>query len=75
MKSLKELGYTVAAFVGYGIAGILLGFIVKITWNYTMPYIFHLPVISWLRGYCLYCLSGLLFWFRHEIGNAKGGKL
>ena len=40
--------------------GLLLAFPVKWCWNYIMPVIFELPIITWGQAWCLNFLAGFL---------------
>ena len=40
--------------------GIVLAFPIKWCWNYTMPMLFELPVITWGQAWCLNFLAGCL---------------
>ena len=50
----------VGVLVFAAVFGILFAFPIKWCWNYTMPVIFGLPVISWGQAWCLYFLSNML---------------
>jgi hypothetical protein len=39
---------------------LLWAFPIMWCWNYTMPFIFHLPVITWGMSFCLCLLSSSL---------------
>ena len=39
---------------------LLMAWPIKWTWNYTMPYIFSLPTITWGKSWCLFFLSNCL---------------
>lgn len=39
----------------------IISFPLKWTWNYAMPYIFHLPQITAPQAFCLYFIGGVLF--------------
>lgn len=47
----------VAAIAG---VGLLLAFPIKWTWNYTMPYLFDLKILTWGQAWCLNFLAGCL---------------
>jgi len=40
--------------------GLLMAWPIKWTWNFTMPYIFGLPAITWGKAWCLHFLSKCL---------------
>ncbi len=40
--------------------GLLLAFPIKWCWNYTMPILFGLQVITWGQAWCLHFLAGCL---------------
>ena len=40
--------------------GLLLAFPIKWCWNYTMPMLFGLNVITWGQAWCLHFLAGCL---------------
>ena len=42
------------------ILGLLLAFPIKWCWNYTMPILFGLKIITWGQAWCLNFLSGCL---------------
>ena len=46
--------------------GLLVAFITKWTWNFTMPYLLSVPVITWGQAWCLQVLSDCLF-NRHKV--------
>jgi hypothetical protein len=41
---------------------IAFGWVTMFTWNYVMPSLFHLPVITYWQGIALLVLARLLFW-------------
>ena len=43
------------------IIALVCSFPLKWTWNYVMPYIFHLPQITAPQAFCLYFIGGALF--------------
>ena len=38
----------------------LLAFLIKWSWNSTMPYLFVLPMITWGKAWCLWFLARCL---------------
>jgi hypothetical protein len=62
MTSEKMLGFF--AFIGIlallALVGLLIAWPIKWCWNYTMPYLFALPVLTWGKAWCLYFLAGCL---------------
>ncbi|MDD4804503.1 MAG: hypothetical protein PHN69_04945 [Candidatus Pacebacteria bacterium] len=40
--------------------GLFFAFPLMWTWNYVMPYVFGLPVITWGQAWCLNFISSLL---------------
>ena len=63
------IGWSVLA-VGLAFA---FGWVVMLLWNWLMPPIFHLGVISYWQGFGLVLLTKLLFGGMH-MGHHKGGK-
>jgi hypothetical protein len=56
----KMIGIAVTAVAVAVLLGLLMMFPIKWCWNYTMPYIFGLPVITWGQAWCLSFLCGAL---------------
>ena len=42
------------------VLGLLLAFPLKWTWNYVMPYLFGLPVLTWGKAWCLSFVANML---------------
>jgi hypothetical protein len=59
-KAFEQLGMFLLLVVVSGVLGMLLAFPIKWSWNYTVVYVWHLPVITWGHAWCLSFLSGLL---------------
>jgi hypothetical protein len=57
---LKILGLVILVVFAGCISGLLFAFPIKWCWNYTIPYLFGLPVITWGKAWCLCFLSGCL---------------
>ena len=55
-KALIGIG-TTAVIAGLGL---LLAFPLKWTWNYVMPYLFGLPVLTWGKAWCLSFVANML---------------
>ena len=55
-KALIGLG--TMAFIA--VLGLLLAFPLKWTWNYVMPYLFGLPVLTWGKAWCLSFVANML---------------
>lgn len=51
----------VVAFMVLMAFGLLLAFPLKWTWNYVMPYLFDLPIITWGHAWCLNFICLMLF--------------
>lgn len=49
--------------------GLLLAFPIKWCWNYTMPDLFNLPIISWGQAWCLHFLAGMLI--KSSLNNSE----
>ena len=43
------------------LVALLTGWITMLCWNYTLPYIFGFKEITYLQGFALNILSGMLF--------------
>lgn len=53
-------GIIIGAFFLIILGALLLSFPVMWCWNYIIPYMFGLPVITYWQAFCLYVLAGLL---------------
>lgn len=60
-KILMILGGVVMTFGGIVLLAILFAFPVMWSWNYVMPYLFSLKIITWQQAWCLTFLSGMFF--------------
>ena len=60
-KFLKTLGVFVLTLLFAGLLGMLSGLLVMMLWNWLMPMIFGLTEITYLEGWGLCILCGLLF--------------
>jgi hypothetical protein len=45
--------------------GLIIAFPIMWCWNYTMPVIFHLPLITWGQAWCLHFLAGCMIKSSH----------
>jgi uncharacterized membrane protein len=61
MRALKIMGWVVVGLVAAVALGLALGFPVMWLWNWLMPAIFGLPVITFWKAVGLLMLSHLLF--------------
>ena len=59
-ETRKIVAYLVTALV-YLVFGLLFAFPLKWMWNYSIVYIFDLPIIGWGHAYCLWILSSWFF--------------
>lgn len=70
MNRMKNRKWCFVFFPLLGIAFLaLVGLIVMLLWNYTLPDIFHFPVITFWQALGLFLLAKVLFGF----GKGKGG--
>jgi TRAP-type C4-dicarboxylate transport system permease small subunit len=58
MKAIMAILSLVALAI---VASALWAIVVAWCWNYTMPYLFHLPTIGYLRAFCLCLLATVFF--------------
>lgn len=72
MEFFKTLIKYVFLIIFYAIIGLLLAFPVKWCWNYVMPYVFNLPLITWGHAWCLNFLSGMLI--QSSLSHASSSK-
>lgn len=60
-KFLKIVGTVVVGLALIALGALLVGFIVMLLWNWLMPVIFGLTKITYIQGWGISFLSGLLF--------------
>lgn len=60
-----------AVYIIMFLAGFIVAPLVMFAWNYTMPFLFELPVIGYWQAFWLYILSGLLI-KSTQTNNNKG---
>ena len=60
-KFLTSIGAVVVSLVIIAVAAFILGVFVMLLWNWLMPMIFGLTTISYIEGWGLAALCGLLF--------------
>lgn len=53
LESFGTLGIYIALTLTSAVIGILMAFPLKWSWNYVMPYLFSLPVLTWGKAWCL----------------------
>jgi hypothetical protein len=71
MNKIIGLVGMVLGFVGVAaLLGIMLCFPLMWTWNYVMPYLFGLKVISWGQAWCLSFVCNTLI--RNPLTQSKG---
>lgn len=73
-KFMLGLGTFVAGIAVITVACLLMAYPVKWCWNYTMPYLFHLPEIGALQGFCLNLLGTRLFKATVDLKCKHGNK-
>lgn len=59
-KLIVSVFAVIGIFAFAAIFGLILAFPIKWCWNYTMPFLFGLKVISWGQAWCLNFLAGCL---------------
>ncbi|MFH1421505.1 MAG: hypothetical protein ABIH42_02150 [Planctomycetota bacterium] len=79
MKSkmvLKIIGWVLLGVCVAALLGLLLGFVVKELWNWLMPVVFGLPVITYWQAVGIFILCHILFGghFEHHRSNNKKDK-
>ncbi len=57
---LDKFLVAIGAFGLVAAVAFVTGWITQIAWNETMPYLFSLPAISFMQGFWLNMLSGML---------------
>lgn len=60
MKLLEGLGYVFLGIALLAVVGVLIAFPLMLLWNWLMPVIFGLPVITFWQALGLYMLAGVL---------------
>ena len=55
------IGIAGAFIVGIFVLPLITSLFLMLGWNYVMPYLFHVPEISWLQAYALSVVSAVLF--------------
>jgi len=69
MRVLKIIGWIVMGVAGVAAIGFCLGLVVMVLWNWLMPALFGLPVITYWQAVGLFVLCHLLF-----KGHRGGGR-
>jgi hypothetical protein len=70
-RGLRIAGMVVLAVIGAGLFALAFGWLVMILWNWLMPLIFHLGVVTYWQAFGIVILAKLLF---GGIGGARGGR-
>jgi hypothetical protein len=64
-----SIGRIITMFIGgifvAGIFGFMFGWLVMLLWNWLMPHLFHLPIITFWQSFGLVILAKLLFGGMH----------
>lgn len=64
-KVTHKLGTSIAAFILAAVVVVAILFfrawLLKLCWNYTMPVIFGLPVLTYWQAFAVDVLSGMIF--------------
>jgi hypothetical protein len=60
-KVLKSIGAAFVTIFLYALAGLAVGLLIMLLWNWIMPEIFGLMKIGYIQGWGMYFLFGLLF--------------
>ncbi len=68
VKALRVAGLVVMGVVGAALFALVFGWLVMILWNWLMPAIFHLGLITYWQAFGIVILSKLIF------GAAGGGR-
>ncbi len=69
MRILKILGWIALGTAGLAALAGLLGLVVMLLWNWLMPALFGLPVLTWLQAVGLLVLCHVLFKGVHGHGD------
>jgi len=59
-KAVIIIGLHLMVILIMSILGLLIAFPIKWTWNFTTPYLFNWPMITWGKAWCLFFLSNSL---------------
>ncbi len=57
---LEKRLYGTVLFIILAVLNLLLAFPLMWTWNYVIPYLFHLPDLTWSRAWCLMFVAGII---------------
>jgi len=68
-EETRKMIYQLLASIIMIIFGLLFAFPLKWMWNYSIVYIFDLPIIGWGHAYCLWILSS--WFFKANLINIK----
>ena len=71
-KAFFDMGVSVMFVCVSAIIGLLLAFPIKWTWNFTMPFLFEFPLITWGKAWCLHFLANCLI--KSTLLNPKRSK-
>jgi hypothetical protein len=69
-KGLRIAGMVVLGVIAAALFGLAFGWLVMILWNWLMPAIFHLGVLTYWQSFGIVILAKLIF---GGIGGARGG--
>lgn len=58
---LEGLGVVVLSLLIIVVSALLTGWVVMLLWNWLVPMLFGLRVITYIEGWGIACLSGILF--------------
>jgi len=59
-KAIVNAGIQSIKILIVSVLGLLLAFPIKWTWNFVIPYLFGLPLITWGKAWCLLFISNSL---------------
>ena len=59
-RAITKVGLHLIVILIMSILGLLVAFPIKWTWNFTTPYLFDWPMITWSKAWCLFFLSNSL---------------
>jgi hypothetical protein len=68
---IKGITVVVLGLIAFAFFSLLFAFPIKWCWNYTMPFLFGLPTITWGHAWCLSFLAHNFFGRRSVNSNQE----
>jgi hypothetical protein len=73
-RPLRVVGYVLLGLVGVAAMGIVFGYAIMLLWNWLMPQLFGVKMITYWQAIGIFALAKLIFGFGFGSGDSKSKK-